>query len=162
VSVAGWSRMRLRSKRRRLRSLLQTAAIGGAMLTTRASFADHYVVPSGSMEPTVHVGDHVFVDKVAYGLRVPLTGAWVARFDGPRGGYVVVLLSPEDGKTIPPKRIVAIAGDKVEVSSGHVLIGGAPLDEPWASFTSGAGPDFGPVVVPAGKVLVLGDNRGNS
>lgn len=154
--------MRPRSKRSRLRTFLQMAAIAGAMLSTRASFADHYVVPTGSMEPTVHVGDHVFVDKVAYGLRVPLTSTWVARFEPPARGDVVVLSSPEDGKTVLLKRVAAVAGDEVEVRGGHVLIGGNAVAEPWASLTSGAGPDFGPVVVPAGRVLVLGDNRGNS
>lgn len=114
------------------------------------------------MEPTVHVGDHILVEKAAYGLRVPLTDVWVARFDGPKRGDVVVLSSPEDGETVLLKRIVAVAGETVAVEGGRVSIGGQPLGEPWASLAEGGGPDFGPIVVPPGQVLVLGDNRGNS
>jgi signal peptidase I len=144
------------------RSVLQVAALAVGLSTTRASFADHYRVPSGSMEPTVHTGDHILVDKVAYGLRVPMTDTWVARFDGPKRGDVVVLSSPEDGTTVLLKRIAAVEGEIVEVRRGHVSIDGRTVAEPWASLAVGWGPDFGPVVVPPGKVLVLGDNRGNS
>ena len=114
------------------------------------------------MEPTVHTGDHILVEKAAYGLRVPLTSTWLARFEDPKRGDVIVLSSPEDGETVLLKRVAAVAGDTVEVSGGRVSIGGQTLDEPWASLAAGSGPDFGTVVVPSGKVLVLGDNRGNS
>jgi len=148
-------------KNGRLRGVLQVAAIAAIALTARASFADHYRVPSGSMEPTVHTGDHIVVAKAAYGLRVPLTDAYLVRFSHPARGQVVVLESPENGNVLL-KRVVAVAGDQVEVRDGHVLLDGRPIDEPWASLESGGGPDFGPVRVPTGKLLVLGDNRGNS
>lgn len=60
------------------------------------------------------------------------------------------------------KRVVALAGDVVEVRDGHVLINGVPEDVANASFAFGGGPDFGPARVPEGELLVLGDNRGNS
>jgi signal peptidase I len=141
--------------------VVQVAAIAAVLFTARASLADHYVVPTGSMEPTVHVGDHILVDKVAYGVRVPLSHEWIARFDSPKRGDVVVLSSPEDGKVLL-KRVAAVEGEDVAVRDGHVLINGESASEPWASLASGAGPDFGPEIVPPGKVLVLGDNRGNS
>lgn len=149
------------ANRATLRTFCQLAALAVGMLTTRASFADHYFVPSGSMEPTVHVGDHILVDKTAYGLRLPLTETWLLRFDGPKRGDVVVLASPEGG-TILLKRVAAVEGENVAVRAGHVVIDGAPVDERFASLAAGTGPDLGPVTVPAGKVLVLGDNRGNS
>lgn len=148
----------------RAKTFCQLAALATFTLTTRASFADHYFVPSGSMEPTVHVGDRIFVDKTAYGLRVPLTETWLLRFDGPKRGDVVVLSSPEpaaDG-TVLLKRVAAVEGDIVAVRGGHVMIDGARVDEPGASLAEGTGPDLPPVSVPPGKVLVLGDNRGNS
>jgi signal peptidase I len=149
------------SRRGRLRGLLQVAALAAVALTARASFADHYRVPSGSMEPTVHTGDHIVVAKAAYGLRVPLTDRWLVRFSDPARGEVVVLESPENGSVLL-KRVVAVSGDRVEVRDGHVLLDGRAIEEPWASLASGGGPDFGPVRVPNGKLLVLGDNRGNS
>lgn len=153
--------------------MLVAAAI---VLTARASFADHYVVPSGSMEPTVHVGDRIFVNKLAYGLRVPLTDVYVVDANGPARGDVVVLTSPEDGRVLL-KRVVALPGDRVRVEDGAVEIDGvsAPIARDAGAATEtlgdashqlelshGGGPDFGPVTVPADHYLVLGDARGNS
>lgn len=155
----------------RSRSILQIAIIAGVTLTVRASFADHYRVPSGSMEPTVHVGDRIVVSKAAYGLRVPETDSYALHFSAPARGDVVVLLPPEGdvydnvvddaAGTVLLKRVVAIGGDLVEVRSGIVFIDGKRVDT-HASLAEGGGPDFGPARVPAGKILVLGDNRGNS
>jgi len=105
-------------------------------LTGRATLADQYHVPSGSMEPTVQVGDRVLVSKIAYGLRVPLTERYLARFAPPACGDVVVLVSPESGEVLL-KRVAAVAGDRVELG-GHE------------------------VIVPPDQFLVLGDNRANS
>jgi signal peptidase I len=149
------------AKRGRFRGLIQLATLAAVALTARASFADHYRVPSGSMEPTVHTGDHIAVAKAAYGLRVPLTKVWLARFGHPARGEVVVLESPEDGEVLL-KRAVAVSGDVVEVRDGRVLLQGRAVDEPWVSVEMGGGPDFGPLRVPEGTLLVLGDNRGNS
>lgn len=159
----------MRSSRRR--SILQVAIIAGVTFSVRASFADHYRVPSGSMEPTVQVGDRILVEKAAYGLRVPATEIYALHFSPPSRGDVVVLLPP-DGDiyddamdratgTVLLKRVVAVGGDLVEVRSGIVMIDGKRADD-HASLAEGGGPDFGPVRVPDGKVLVLGDNRGNS
>lgn len=158
-----------RPYRKPLRSVLQLGAMLAVAFTTRASFADHYRVPSGSMEPTVRVGDHILVNKAAYGVRVPLTEDWLVEFRPPARGDVVIVdatsraVADEDtSHPVLVKRVVAVAGDTVEVRDGHVLIDGRARDEATASFDSGGGPDFGPVRVPNGKVLVLGDNRGNS
>jgi signal peptidase I len=146
------------------------------VLFARASFADHYRVPSGSMEPTVHVEDQVCVNKLAYGLRVPVSQTYMVRGASPSRGEVVVLTSPRDGQVLL-KRVVAVPGDVVEVSEGHVRIGGTEVPvrasdgtlleasgdhEHPVRLDDGGGPDFGPVTVPADRFLVLGDNRGNS
>ncbi len=146
------------------------------VLVGRSSLADHYRVPSGSMQPTVHVGDRVLVNKAAYGLRLPGTAIWLTEVSMPRRGDVVVLSSPEDGVVLL-KRVVAVAGDQVEVAAGHLRLDGRRVKVEWVgemtmerlddnphpvSFLAGGGPDFGPVRVPAGHLLVVGDNRGNS
>jgi len=162
--------------RRLFRKLLPLAIGAVIVLSVRSSFADHYHVPTGSMEPTVQVGDRIFVAKAAYGLRVPLTDAWVAEFDGPERGDVVVLTSPTDGETLL-KRVLGLPGETVAVRDGRVVVNGvALLVEDGAAgvvehagatshpldLSDGGGPDWGPVTIPADRYLVLGDHRGNS
>lgn len=143
------------------------------LLTARASLADHYVVPTGSMIPTVQEGDRVFVSKAAYGLRLPLSTSWLGRWSEPARGDVVVLQSPSEEDVVLLKRIVALPGDVVEVRSGRITLNGTPLETTEREevlgekrhplrIDRGGGPDFGPETVPADKVLVMGDNRGNS
>jgi signal peptidase I len=153
----------------RVRSLLSFGAFVGALLFTRASLADHYRVPTGSMEPNVEVADHVLVVKAAYGLRVPMTDRYVFGPSTPARGDVVVLTSPESGIVLL-KRVVAVGGDRVAVEGGHVRVRSGEDSGTRAregvdfsiSLTFGGGPDLPETVVPEGKVLVLGDNRGNS
>ena len=148
----------LRPMRSRMRFVFQLLVFAVVTLSVRASFADHYRVPSGSMTPTVHVDDHVLVAKAAYGVRVPMTTRYVVRFSAPARGDVVVLESPDPSDPIVLlKRVVAIGGDQVEVKDGMVLIDGVLVDT-----RGGGGPDFGPARVPDDSLLVLGDNRGNS
>ena len=122
------------------------------------------------------VGDQICVNKAAYGLRVPASEKYLLEGAGPARGDVVVLTSPTDGEVLL-KRVVAVPGDVVEVSSGRVAIDGAraPVHaeggvvveemggrEHALSTEYGGGPDFGPTLVPKDAYLVLGDNRGNS
>ena len=157
------------------RDVVSVSIAAAVIFTARASLADHYVVPSGSMSPTVHVGDRILVDKIAYGVRVPLTDVYVVERDGPARGDVVVLTSPEDGIVLL-KRVVALPGDRVRVEDGAVEIDGEPMPVTFAGAAEeqlghvrhalglehGGGPDFGPVTVPRDHYLVLGDDRGNS
>ncbi len=133
-----------------------------ALLVARSSFADHYVVPSGSMEQTLFPGDRVAVDKRAYGLRVPFTLVKIIHGDAPTRGDVIIFDAPDDGTRLI-KRIVAIGGDRLEVHYGHAFVNGLPGDARAAlELRLGGGPDVGPVRVPAGHVFVMGDFRGNS
>ena len=145
------------------------------LVVGRASFADHYHVPSGSMEPTLAVKDHILVDKSAYGLRVPFSETWLTERE-PSRGDVVVFAHPLSGDVMV-KRLVGVPGDTVALRAGQlwlngdaveqVLEGGARLERlPGAAHPLSAeqdqGPDLGPVQVPAGHYLMLGDHRGNS
>ncbi len=148
------------------------------ILVARSTLADHYHVPSGSMEPSLMPGDHVLVDKAAYGYRLPFTQHVIWPKTSPRAGDVVIFDSPADGVRLI-KRVVAIEGEEVAVRNGRVWIDGKPaweladrsgtaLVERYDSrriplnLGAGGGPDLPPVVVPEGQVLVLGDHRGNS
>ena len=83
------------------------------LLAGRSSLADHYYVPSGSMEYTLMAGDRVVVNKTAYGLRIPFTKVDVVATGRAQAGDIAVFDSPENGKLLI-KRIVAVGGDLVE------------------------------------------------
>ena len=165
-----------RRMREWLRELNSIAVVVGLCLVARASIADHYVVPTGSMEPTVKVEDRLVVNKLAYGLRIPLTQMWLTRFVDPSPGEVVVLDSPSSGPVLL-KRVIAGPGDLIAVRKGRIYLNGEPqpvrkeadgLHEQLSNrdhlvmLTHGGGPDFGPVRIPPDKFLVIGDNRGLS
>ena len=162
--------------RRIVRELLVIAAFALVLMSARASIADHYRVPSGSMQPSVEIDDRILVNKAAYGLRVPFSHTYLARFGGPAIGDVVVLDAPDEDKVLL-KRIVGVPGTRVEVSRGRVRIDGelAPVEQRADGLheqlgaanhalrlTGGGGPDWGPVTIPEGRYLVIGDNRGDS
>jgi signal peptidase I len=162
--------------RRTLRDVSSVLVAVAVALVTRSSFADHYVVPTGSMLPTVQLEDHVVVSKLAYGVHVPLLPGYVAHFGGPARGDVVVLTAPDTGIVLL-KRVAGVPGDRVRVQGGELEVNGerVPVQEregvPYEALgraphpldlDDGGGPDFGPMTLPAGRYLVLGDNRGNS
>ncbi len=94
----------------------QIAILVLLLLAGRSSLADHYFVPSGSMEFTLMPGDRVVVDKTAYGIRIPFTKIDLIDMDIPQPGEIAVFDSPEDDKLLI-KRIVAVGGDRVDLVS---------------------------------------------
>lgn len=137
-------------------------------LAVRSSVVQAFWVPSGSMLPTIQIGDHLFVNKMAYGLRLPFVGTQVMQFDRPHRGDVVVFVSPVDHKTDLIKRIVAVEGDTVEMRNKQLYVNGEPVPDEHAYYAdprvlqNSPRDNFGPVEVPPGKFFVLGDNRDNS
>lgn len=114
------SRERLRKLWRDSRSTLFLVAI---LLTFRSALADWYDVPSGSMQPTILEGERIFVNKLAYGLRVPFTGTRAATWRGPRRGDIVTFPSPRDGVRLV-KRVAALPGDVVLIRGGKLFLNG--------------------------------------
>ena len=152
----------------------QIALMLVALLAARDSFANHYFVPSGSMEHTLEIGDRVFVDMRAYGLRLPFTDIELLDAGAPTPGDIAVFDSPEDGERLI-KRVAAVAGDEVELAAGRLSINGVPLESvddrdtelfrqhrATLNLSHGGGPDIHQLTIPAGQVLMLGDARGNS
>src|SRR5258705_9509427 len=91
----------------------------------RSAVADWNDVPSGSMEPTILPGDRIFVNKLAYGLRLPFTRTWLARWSDPSPGDVVVLFSPKGGTRLV-KRAIAGPGHTISLSNNALAINGKP------------------------------------
>ena len=160
--------------RRIASELLILAGVIVVSLAARSALADHYYIPSESMEHSLLVGDRVVVDKTAYGLRIPFTGVKLLEGAAPQRGEIVIFDSPESGVRLI-KRIVAVGGDEVSVRRGMLTINGKRVESETAAevevfgdrlallnLKAGGGPDMEPTVVPVGKVMVMGDNRGNS
>jgi signal peptidase I len=157
--------------------LISLGIVLAAVTAARSSLADHYYVPSGSMEYSLMPGDRVVVNKMSYGFRIPLTKIDIFGSSTPERGEIAVFDSPEDGKTRLIKRIVAVGGDHVSVVNGQLSINGKPLGDRQAEhfgarttqlnltserhYNEGGGPNF-EADVPPGMVLAMGDNRGNS
>jgi signal peptidase I len=127
-----------------------------------------FKIPSASMLPTLQIGDYLLVSKLRYGLHMPGGGGWLLRFGDPRPGDVIVF-SGHDPTSDYVKRVVAVAGEVVEIRNKQVLVDGKPRDLPTAYFThrsyvqsNSPRDNFGPARVPPGQVFVLGDNRDQS
>jgi len=133
-----------------------------------------FFIPSGSMRPTLEIGDRVLVNKLSYAWSEPVLGDVVV-FEPPWGqtqtdetlfdalvrhvGESLGLRSPDIEDLI--KRVIAVGGETVEIRDNRLFIDGAPIAEPYV-FPGSRMPDFGPVTVPEGRVLVMGDNRSHS
>ncbi len=181
------------STRENLKAIAWTIAI---FLFIRTFLFEAYRIPSGSMIPTLLIGDWLFVNKLAYGPHVPFTSINLPGYAEPSRGDVVVFVSPtqydqpHDPHPTLVKRLVAVAGDTVHMRGGLFHLNGVPQPQPDAmranprvdgSFSAplfrwqkqheirgsaiGDPPevptldDWGPLVIPAGYLFMLGDNR---
>lgn len=164
-----------------LRPLAVVALVLGSF---RSAVADWNDVPTGSMRPTVLEGERVFVNRAAYDLKIPFTTVRLAQWSDPSRGDIVVLYSPHDGVRLL-KRVVGVPGDRIEMKDNRLIVNGtgalyketATRDrdstvlletvdrrEHLVAVSDGhtSSSTFGPVTVPPGQYLVMGDNRDNS
>jgi signal peptidase I len=161
------------------------------MVMFRSALADWSVVPTGSMQPTIRIGDRIFIDKAAYDIRLPLTHVSLLHLADPSRGDIVVLDSHAADERLV-KRVIGIPGDEIAMRANVLYINGVAarytpmsvqgihddrLDPAHYALEQVDGirhlvrlsidhpsemRDFGPVTVPAGEYLLLGDNRDNS
>jgi len=96
------------------------------MFAFRSAIADWNDVPTGSMNPTIVEGDRVFVNKLAYDLKIPFTSRRVAQWSDPKRGDIVVFFSPADEKRLV-KRVIGLPGDRIELLNNHLLVNGEPV-----------------------------------
>src|SRR6185436_509188 len=93
----------------------------------RSAIADWNDVPTGSMKPTILEGDRVFVNKLAFDLKVPFTTWRLATWGEPKRGDIVVLFSPHDGTRLV-KRVVGLPGEIIEMRDNKLFVNGIPAD----------------------------------
>lgn len=123
-----------------------------AAFLIRGLVVQAFKIPSGSMKPTLQIGDHILVSKFIY------------RFTDVKRGDVIVFKYPRDEKKDFIKRVVGLPGERIELKGTTIYINGEPLKEDYAYYNSmiGLRNGFGPVQVPHGHLFVMGDNRDNS
>lgn len=152
--------------------LTTLGTILGIAIALRVCVIEPFKIPSGSMIPTLQVGDYILVLKFWYGFRLPFVTDSVVAWNEPKRGDVVVFTRPDETRTPDEdesaihiiKRVVGLPGDAVEVRGAQVLINGEQLQESYSQWVEGGSfeGNFGPAVVPPGKILLLGDNRDQS
>ena len=153
----------------------------------KSAVAEMNKVPTGSMTPTILEGDRIFVNKLAYDLKIPYTTIHLAEWDNPQRGDIAVLYSPEDGERLV-KRVIGVPGDRVEMRNNRLIINDKKVSY---EFVKQSDPDnihltyienldtkkhsiytiprhtsphesFDEITIPEGEYLMMGDNRDNS
>jgi signal peptidase I len=135
------------------------------VLGVRIFIGEASLVPTASMEGTILVGDHLFMDKLLYGPEIPLVNWRLPMLKTVHRGDIVVFRYPKDPSEVYLKRVAAVGGDRVEIRDGVVYINSQPVAEPYAVHRGSRYSRYeqmGSIVVPKGKLFVLGDNRDNS
>lgn len=111
-----------------------------AILVIRWALFEPYVIPSGSMIPNLLIHDHVFVSKSAFGVRLPFSDRWLARWADPQPGDIIVFRYPENPAVFYIKRLIAGPGSKVKIDGGRVTVDG----KAWTLETRAPRPDDDP------------------
>jgi signal peptidase I len=139
-------------------------------LFIRTFIVQAFKIPSGSMENTLLIGDHILVNKFIYGIRMPFTNQTLIPVKVPHRGDIVVFKFPGDPKVDYIKRVVGTPGDVVEERNKQVFVNGKPEHNPYAihkdpyTIPAAYSPrdNFAPITVPPNSLFVMGDNRDNS
>lgn len=130
----------------------------------RWSFADHYRVPTGSMLPTIQLGDHILTNKMAYDFKLPFTEVSLSKTGEPVRGDVMVFIYPVDESVNFIKRVIGLPGETLKIENNKIYINNELLDEDYLSQEARVAVyqhQF-EINIPEDMYFVMGDNRENS
>jgi signal peptidase I len=154
-----------------LRENIEAILVAVALaLFIRTFVVQAFKIPSGSMKDTLLIGDHILVNKFAYGINVPYLDKTLLAMDKPDRGDIVVFRFPLDPEKDFIKRVVGVAGDEILIRDKTVFVNGNRqtgnyirfMDPHIYSGRENTRDNFGPVTVPPDSLFVMGDNRDNS
>ena len=139
-------------------------------LFVRSFVVEAFTIPSGSMEPTLLVGDYLLVNRLSYVMKVPFTDIVLLNLGAPKRGDTIVFRYPLDHSKDFIKRVIAKEGDTVQIRDKVVYVNGLKVEDGNARFADQSiipgnfseRDNFGPVAVPKNSYFAMGDNRDNS
>jgi len=133
-------------------------------LFIRTFVVQAFKIPSGSMEPTLLVGDHILVNKFIYGVKLPFIRKTIIPIEQPHRNDVIVFIYPMDPSKDFIKRVIGLPGDRIEMLGRSIYINGKLFKDKHGVYTGQYQPNahFGPVIVPKGHLFMMGDNRDHS
>jgi len=158
-------------KKSTFREYAEAAAIAVLLaLFIRTFVVQAFKIPSGSMQPTLLVGDHILVNKFIYGIKIPFIRKTLIPIGQPDREDIIVFIYPVDKSKDFIKRVIGLPGDTVEIIGEDIRINGSPYEDKHGFYTtlneSGNNPGkehhYGPVTVPEDRFFVMGDNRDHS
>jgi signal peptidase I len=139
-------------------------------LFIRTFVVQAFKIPSGSMEPTLLIGDHIFVNKFIYGIKIPFLRKTLIPIKNPSRGDIIVFIYPKDESKDFIKRLIGLPGEKIEIKGREIFINGKRFDDPYGDYEDSLEDRNNPrktclfctTTVPQGHYFVMGDNRDNS
>jgi signal peptidase I len=136
----------------------------------RTFIVQAFKIPSGSMKPTLLIGDHILVNKFIYGVKIPFIRKNLISISEPKRGDVIVFIYPEDRSKDFIKRVIGVGGDTIEIRNKKIFLNGLPFQDTHGVYvddfiipgTIQPRDNFGPMTVSKGAVFTMGDNRDQS
>jgi signal peptidase I len=139
-------------------------------MVIRTFLVQAFKIPSGSMLPTLQIGDHILVNKFIYGIKIPYFRTTLIPVGTPKRGDIAVFIYPMDRSKDFIKRVIGVGGDTIEIINKKIFVNGFPYNDRYGVYTDDIiipnsmhpRDNFGPVKVPPNSIFVMGDNRDQS
>jgi signal peptidase I len=160
--------VKTKSKPREFIEAILTALLIAAFIISFVVQA--FKIPSGSMIPSLLIGDHLFVNKFIYGVKIPFFRKTIIPISDPKRGDVIVFIYPKDPSKDFIKRVIGVGGDKIEIKNKKIFLNDRAYTDTFGIYSDASilpsqvepRDNFGPVTVPQNSLFVMGDNRDHS